>query len=336
MTIYDVAKRAEVSVATVSAVLNRSKYVSPELTQRVKQAAAELDYSINLLARSMQTGRTHSIGMLIPLFSTPDPFYAQVIHGVEDVLRRRGYTLNLGQTYNKLEEQSRYISGFRARSMDGLLIFQAPGDDPELRKFRQKKPVVFVGRIPEAPDADVVAIDIVAGTRIGMNHLIARGHRRIGLVVVKNSLSVRSSRIEGWRQALKSAGLPLLENYICEGDLETETDRRAATALLSLEEPPTAVFVDNLLLLIGVFEVLRERGIPCPRQMEIMSSDDAEWLDVFDPQISTVVQPSYELGVKAAEVLLKRLRYPNRKPERLLLRPTLRIRSNSEPSRDTP
>ena len=114
-TIYDVAKRAGVSTATVSAVLNRSTYVSPELTKRVKAVAEELDYRINHLARSLQIGRTNTIGMLIPLFGTPDPFYSQVVQGVEDVLRKKGYALILGQTHNSVEEQSRYISAFRSR-----------------------------------------------------------------------------------------------------------------------------------------------------------------------------------------------------------------------------
>src|SRR5258707_155581 len=136
-TIYDVAKRSGVSIATVSAVLNRTAYVRPELTQRVKQA--------------------------------------------EDVFRKKGYLLILGHTYNRVEEQSRYLSAFRSRLVDGILLFQAPGEDSELdRVLKTNKPVVFVGRIPEGVSADIVATDILYGTQMAVGHLLQQGHTKIG------------------------------------------------------------------------------------------------------------------------------------------------------------
>src|SRR5580692_10412931 len=180
-TIYDVAKRAGVSIATVSAVLNKSTFVSPELTKKVKVAVEELDYTINHLAHSLQTRSTRTVGMLIPDMGNPDPFYGQVVRGAEDVFRKKGYLLFLGHTYNQVEEQSRYLSAFRSRLVDGVLLFQAPGDDPELtRMLEKKRPLVFIGRVPPGIEADIVANDIVAGTRAGVEHLIRQGHRRIG------------------------------------------------------------------------------------------------------------------------------------------------------------
>ena len=132
-TIYDVAKLAGVSIATVSAVLNRTSFVSPELTTRVKDAVQQLDYTINHLAHSLQTRKTRTVGMLIPEVANPDPFYAQVTRGVEDVLRKKGYLLILGHTYNQVEEQSRYLAAFRSRLVDGVLLFQAPGADEDIR-----------------------------------------------------------------------------------------------------------------------------------------------------------------------------------------------------------
>src|SRR5689334_19619194 len=131
-TIYDVARKAGVSTATVSAVINRTSYVSPELTQRVKVAIKELDYTLNHLAHAMQTRTTRTIGMLIPDMGNPDPFYGEVVRGAEDVLRKKGYLLILGHTYNRVEEQSRYLSAFRSRLVDGVLLFQSAGSDEEL------------------------------------------------------------------------------------------------------------------------------------------------------------------------------------------------------------
>jgi len=326
-TIYDVAKRAGVSIATVSAVLNKSKFVSDELKNRVQDAAAALDYQINHLARSVQLGSSRTIGMLIPSFATPDPFYAQVVRGVEDVLSGKDYALLLGQTYNDVARQSRYLQAFRARLVDGILIFQNRGDDPELKKYiQQAKPVVFVGRLPEHLEGDVAATDIAAGTRMAVAHLIASGHKRVALLTVGSSTSVHQNRLAGWQQALHAAGLPAPAEYQRSSGLSAEGAREATRELLGLTPRVTAIFADNLLLVTGILQVLRERDIACPRHVEVMSSDDAEWLDVFEPAISTVVQPSYELGCTAAELLLKRLRNPKRKYQKILLQPVLKIR----------
>ena len=326
-TIYDVAKRAGVSTATVSAVLNRTSFVSPELTKRVKAAVEELDYTINHLAHSLQTRKTRTVGMLIPEVGNPDPFYGQVIRGAEDVLRKKGYLLILGHTYNKVEEQSRYLAEFRSRLVDGVLLFQAPGEDPELtRLLNSKRPIVFVGRVPVGIRADVVATDIAAGTKAGVAHLTGRGHKRIGLITVSMSMSVSDARIVGWRQALKSAGIPADMGLLVKTDLSAEAGQAAAAQLLALSERPTALFVDNLVMTAGVLKALQDLRLQCPRDVEVVSSDDAEWLDVFRPAISTVVQPSYELGTLAAEVLLKRIRHPGRAEENLILKPKLHLR----------
>ena len=326
-TIYDVAQRAGVSIATVSAVINKTAYVSPELTKRVKQAVTELDYTINHLAHALQTRSTHTIGMLIPDMGSPDPFYGQVVRGAEEVFRKKGYLLILGHTYNSVEEQSRYLAAFRSRLVDGVLLFQAPGEDEQLnRLLTAKKPVVFVGRIPEGGEVDVVATDIECGTRMGVEHLIRKGHRRIGLVTVAASLSVSTLRLSGWREALRSAGAVPDDAYFLAGELSVKSGREAAERLLSLPEPPTAIFADNLVIATGILAALQERGMRCPEEIELVSSDDADWLDVFHPPISAVVQPSYELGAKAAEVLLKRIRHPKRAPHVLLLKPELKVR----------
>lgn len=327
-TIYDVAKRAGVSIATVSAVLNKSSYVSPELTAKVRVAVDELDYTINHLAHALQTRSTRTIGMLIPDVASPDPFFGQVIRGAEDVLRKRGYLLMLGHTYNDVREQSRYLEAFRARLVDGVLLFQAPGEDKELdRLIRTKKPLVFVGRIPEELNADLVATDIEYGTKMAVEHLYGKGHRRIGLITVAASMSVSSLRRAGWSAALKHHRIKPDDQYVYEGELSAEAGYVGTQKLLALPQPPTAIFADNLVIATGILRALQERGVACPGEVEIVSSDDADWLDVFQPRITTVVQPSYQLGTQAAEVLMKRIRHPRRAQQRILLKPELKIRS---------
>jgi LacI family transcriptional regulator len=208
-----------------------------------------------------------------------------------------------------------------------VLLFQAPGEDSELKRILDKKrPIVFVGRVPSGLDADTVATDIAAGTQMGVKHLISKGHRRIGLVTVARSLSVASFRVEGWRAALKRGGIKPDPSLIVPGELAAESGYKAMNFLLDLPQPPTAVFADNLVDVTGILRALRQRALRCPDHVELVSSDDADWLDVFDPPITTVVQPSYELGVKSAELLLKRIKYPKRAAEMILLKPQLKTR----------
>ncbi|MGH9718933.1 MAG: LacI family DNA-binding transcriptional regulator [Bryobacteraceae bacterium] len=324
-TIYDVAKRARVSTYTVSSVLNRSAYVSPELTSRVQKAVRELDYTINDLARSLQTRKTRTVGMLIP--DIANPFYAKVVRGVEDVLKRSGYSLILGSTYNDGAEQSRYLTVFRSKQVDGLLLFVAPGDSTDIRNMvRAKKPVVFVGRLPVGFSADSVTPDHAKGTRLAVEHLIAKGYRRIGLITGHLALTTGSDRVAGWRRALKKAGLPAGPELVGEGDWTSESGYREAMRLLRSEPRPDALFAANCLMMTGALQALKELGLACPAGVAVMSSDDSDWLDVFEPRISTVLQPSYSMGEKAAELLLKRVKSPGRKYEKIILEPELKIR----------
>jgi LacI family transcriptional regulator len=324
-TIYDVARRARVSTYTVSAVLNRSAYVSPELTQRVQRAVQDLDYSINEVARSLQTRRTRTVGMLIP--DIAGPFYSMVVRGVEDRLKQDGYSLILGNTYNDASEQSRYLNLFRAKQADGILLFVAPDGEPEvLRLVEARKAVVFVGRSPSGFEADTVTADNVLGTRLAVRHLVSRRHKRIAIVTGHLSLSTSAERILGWREELKAHKLPAPKNWVAEGDWTTSSGYHAALRLLDLSNRPTAIFAANFLMMAGVLRALKERKVSVPAEAEVMSSDDSELLDCFDPPISTIVQPSYEMGRQAAILCLERIKNPARPFERITLTPALHLR----------
>lgn len=324
-TIYDVAKRAGVSTYTVSSVLNRSAYVSPKLTKRVEQAVQELDYTINELARGLQTRKTRTVGMLIP--DIANSFYARVVRGVEDVLKEAGYSLILGSTYNQREAESQYVTVFRAKQVDGFLLFISPGDEGEVQALvKAKKPIVFVGRKPLATVGDSVSADNTKGTRMAVQHLLAKGHRRIGLINGQQGLSSSIERVNGWKGALRKAGLSSPKELVYYGNWTAAAGFAATQHFLQLAEPPTALFTANLLMMVGSLRALQERKIPCPERVEVMSSDDSEWLDVFSPRISTVAQPSYEMGTQAAQLLLKRIKAPNRRVEQVVLEPELMLR----------
>lgn len=325
-TIKDVATRARTSTFTVSAVLNQSARVSPELTQRVLKAAAELDYTINRIASSLQTRRTFTIGILIP--DIANPFFANVVRGVEDVCRESNYSLLIGNTTNQAGEQARYLQLLRSRQVDGMLLFMAADSEPDLAPLveRQSPPLVFLGRRPQHSGALYVVADNRLGARLAVDHLIARGHQRIAILTGQASLSAAHDRIDGWRESHRAAGLKASRSYIKAGDWTAATARRQTRELLQFDPPPTAMFASNFLILTGILAALREQRLRVPTDVEVMSADDSEWLDVFDPPISVVVQPSHEMGAVGARLLLNRLAAPERSLASVVLRPELKIR----------
>jgi LacI family transcriptional regulator len=325
-TMTDVAKRAGVAISTVSAVLNDTAFVSPELKDRVLAAANEYGYRINALARGLKHGSSQTVGMLIPDFAAPDPFFSEVVQGAEIALRAKDYSLLLGQTHDQVTEQSRHIAKFRARLIDGLLLFQCQGKDPELDALiAERKPVVFVGRVPFAIQADVVATDIEAGTYMGVSHLLAKGRRRVALITNRDSLSVREFRLKGWHRAHAEYGATADSRlHVDTPRIAVDAGHQATEHLLTQPDPPDAIFANDLVTSIGAVRALQRQGLLS--KIEVFSSDDAEWLDVFHIPISTIVQPSHEVGSIAGRLFLDRIREPERSFETVLLKPTLKVR----------
>ena len=329
-TIYDVAKRAGVSTYTVSSVLNKSAFVSPELTARVEKAVQELDYTPNAVARSLQTRNTRTIGMLIP--DIGNPFYAIVAQGVEDTLRQEGYSLILGSTYDHVEEQARYLGVFRSKLIDGLLIYIAAGDQAEVQRLVEaRKPVVFVGRLPRGYTADSITVDNVKGVQLMLDHLIGKGHRDIALLLGQHSLSTVTDRVEGWKKAMKRHGIKARRELIIEGDWSEASAYAATQGLLRLPGRPTAIFAVNFPMLTGALRAIREAGLRCPEDIEVACSDDYDWLDLFHPPISTIIQHNYNMGEEAARMVLQRIRQPERPFQQTVMEPHLRIRGQSAP-----
>jgi LacI family transcriptional regulator len=324
----DVARSAGVSIATVSGVLNGSRHVSADLKERVLQAVDQLDYTINQVARSLQSRSTQMIGMLVPDIS--DPFHSNVVRVVEDLLKTAGYALLLGNLRDRPEEQSRYLQLLRAQQVDGILMYMVPGAEEEVRKLvENKRAVVLIGREPATFQADLVGIDHRTGTRMAIEHLIAKGHQRIGIIPGPESKPYSRTRVEGWKEAMAHAGLDVNERYVSHGDFTVSGGEMAASRLLDLDAPPSAILAGNFHEVVGVLRVLRQRRIE-PSSVEVMASHDTEVLDAFDPPVSSVDQPVRELGTKATEMLLRRMRQPGRPVERVLLRPSLKIRRSGQ------
>ena len=329
-TIKDVAAHAGVSVATVSAVINRNKYVSPDLTLRVQASIAALGYERNSLAQGLKMHTSQTIGLIIS--DITNPYFTSVVRGVEDVANARGYSLILGNTDEDLTKEKSYLRLLESKRVDGLILARhAPGNHAYLRSWpTHRLPLVSIGYLPDDVSIDAVLIDNVAGARQAVEHLITLGHERIGIVTGLPGITTSEERLTGYEQALAAHGIPLDPALIAEGNSRIDGGERAALQLLTQESArPTALFVTNGLMVIGALQALDRVGLRCPQDVALVGFDDFAWAAVMHPRLTTVRQPTYEIGQQAAQLLFERLEKRDAAPQVIRLQPRLIIRESS-------
>lgn len=329
-TIRDVAKRAGVSVATVSYVINGSKPVAPETAARVRQAMEELDYHPNAVAQSLRTRTTHVIGVVVS--DIANPFFAALVRGAEDYARQNGYSLIICNTNERLENERTYLDLLYRRRVDGLLLAPTGKNDDLIgRLIDRGMKLVLIDRTLPNHKAPAVLSRNEEGAYQATSHLIAYGHTEIGVVLGLPDVSTTRERFEGYRRALREHGLepsPRLEVY---GYSRVAGAREACLALLSRPDPPTAIFAMNNLMTIGVMQAIRQLGLRCPDDVSVVGFDDFEWAEAFDPPLTTVAQFPYEIGRQAAELLLSLLSGEEVEGEVKRLPVELRVRGSVAP-----
>jgi LacI family transcriptional regulator len=324
-SIYDVARESRVSVFTVSAVVNHKSHVSERLRKRVEAAIRKLNYRPNLIARSLANRRTHTIGMIVP--DIANPFFPMVVRGAEDAAQRHGYNLLLCNSDDSLAKEETSVELLLAKRVDGILLTKAAEDfRPSLRQMIREVniPFVLVMRTYPKLTKDAVITDDYQGAYDAVCHLARSKRRRIGLIGGPRKVSI--ARWEGFRDALKAEGLPYEPKLIVEGDYRIESGYRAGHALLS--HRPDGVYVANHLMTVGLLKAAEEMGLSCPENFGLISFDDYPWLGVFRPRLTTVELPKHQLGIEAAELLIRRISGDRSKPVVKKLQPELRIRES--------
>nr|WP_314582519.1 LacI family DNA-binding transcriptional regulator [uncultured Pseudomonas sp.] len=323
----DVARLARVSTSTVSHVLNGTRKVSPETVGAVQQAVRELGYIPNTLARSLARSRTNTIGVAISALS--NHYFSETVHAIETECARHGIMMLYVDTHDDPEQELRVVKALHHRRVDGILL--APSSDPAqaASAYLQANaiPTVLVDRLA-AEGFDQVGVENRESTRQLVAHLVGHGHRRIAMIAGHRGLSTTEERIDGYRQALSDAGLPFDESLLVNGESNSESARVAASALLALKAPPSAIMAANNLMTIGAMHALRDANIAVPEQMALVGFDDFDWADFFLPRLSVIAQPVQALGERAVQLLLQRIDNPDgtRLSERLGA--TLRIRNS--------
>lgn len=306
-TIIEVARRAGVSIATVSNVIRGTKRVSPDVRARVKAAIRELDYYPNEIARSLKVKQTRMLGMVLP--DITNPFFPEIIRGAEDTAFERGYFLVTANTDEQIGRERRIVSALRSYRVDGILLASAPGSDTAHIKntIASGLPIVCIDRPVPGVKTDAVLLDNVRGGRECVRHLIQLGHRKIAIITGKLEAQIARERLQGYEEALREADIRVDPALVFEGDFRDESGYRLGKQLLRGSAKATAVFVCNGVMTLGLLKAFEETGTRCPEDIALATFDDLAVDRSFHPHLTAVVQPSYEMGSRAATILMDRI-----------------------------
>ncbi|HEX7949972.1 MAG TPA: LacI family DNA-binding transcriptional regulator [Candidatus Limnocylindrales bacterium] len=311
-TIRDVARLAGVSTMTVSRVVNNSGYTSLATRLRVERAVQELGYVPNAVARHLRSKQTKAIALVVT--DITNPFFTTIARGVEDIAGERGFAVMFCNTDESDDEEARYLRLLIERQVDGVLLVPAGSPRASIRLLRSHKvPLVVLDRRVPGQRVDNVRCDSEAGAYALARHLIELGHRRIGVLTGRRAISTSADRVAGVRRALEDAGLSLDEALVRWGRFNfgdgnlSDGHQMAESVLTATDDPPTALFAANNFIAFGTFRALREMGLRVPDDISVVAFDDlpTEW--VSDPFLTVAAQPAYEIGRRAAEIMIDSL-----------------------------
>jgi DNA-binding LacI/PurR family transcriptional regulator len=329
-SLQEVARRAKVSIATVSRVLNKSDKVVPETRATVEKALRELGYRPSRVARRlrMKDGRAHLVGLIIP--DIQNPFYAEIARGVEDAAYAAEYALLLCNSDENPDKEQFYLDVMRSESVDGIVLPPFEETDTAVADIiKTGMPVVCVDRSLSKVKTDLVEVDNYRGAFEAVAHLVEKGHQSIGLIAGRIQVSTSRERRRGYLDALAEAGITPRKDLMREGDFRQESGRVLATELLGLRKPPTALFALNNLMTVGALNAVHQLGLRVPQDVAVVGFDDLPWAEALDPPLTVVRQPAYEVGKQAMELLLKRIMEPVRPTVTMRLLPQLIVRRST-------
>jgi len=303
VSIKDVAREAGVSHATVSRALRGSPLISPPTTARVKAMANKMGYSVNAVARSLVTGKTHTIGVVVT--SIADPFVGGVTAGIEAFANERGYSTILATCHADPETEKRMVDSLRERGVDGILVTSSRvGAEYSSMATEMRVPIVLLNNQRPGGYPDSVAIDNVGSAQRAVEHLLELGHRRIAYVGHSLGYASECDRRQGYQLALNGAGLEIQPAYILQADSTPESGAKAAATLAALTPRPTAIFCYNDITALGVLAYSREQDLRVPQDWSVIGFDDLFLSQHLYPPLTTIRQPMDEMGREAAKLLL--------------------------------
>lgn len=332
VTIKEIARRLGISKSTVSRALRDSPEISPATKERVIELARELDYSPNPIALSLLKNRTHTIGIIVP--DIDNPFFSTAISGVDDVAYSRGYHVMIYQSHESYERERIDVRHIADRRADGLIVSVASQsvNHAHFGELQERGiPIVFFDRASDKVQTHKVLVDDYEGAFRGTEHLIAQGCRRIAHISGPMNLTISRNRYEGYKEALLRHGLPIRDEWVVSAEYSQGEGTDRAYQLMALRERPDAIFAASDRIGIGVHWALRQLGYRMPDDVALLGFSDLGIAALLDPPLSSVAQPSFEMGRQAAELLLDLIENKSTPPsyETRVLKTNLVVRESS-------
>ena len=328
VTIRDVARAAGVSTATAARALGGYGHASPAARRKVSESARQLGYRPNVVARALVSRATTTVGLVVG--DIENPFFAAAARSLADVIDAHGYTMLLANADEDAGRERRAVDALRARQVDGMVVVPAPGASPEhlTELVTAGVPLVLLDRAVVGVAADSVLVRNVAGARAAVAHLAGLGHRRIGVVSDSPDITSSAERIQGYRQALRAAGIAPEPGLISIGGPTRDDGEAAALRLLDRPDRPTAVFTANNFMTVGALRAARSLALRIPEDVALVGFDDLDWTTLVQPPVTVVRQPVADLGRVAGERLLRRLDGDAGPPKRIRLDANLIVRGS--------
>jgi LacI family transcriptional regulator len=305
VTIYDVAREANVSMATVSRVVNGNPNVKPATRKKVLEVISRLGYRPNAVARGLASKKTTTVGVIIPDIS--NIFYAELARGIEDIATMYKYNIILSNSDQNAEKELHLLNTMLGKQVDGILFLGGHISEEHVQEFeRSPVPIVLAGAVEETSKVPSVNIDYKAASYDAVTELLEKGHKRIGFVSgpFHDTINMKF-KLEGYREALAKAGVEYSDDLVVEGEYTYDSGLEAWQRFSELEDKPTAIFVGNDETALGVVHGAQDQKVSIPDEVEVISFDNTRLALMVRPQLTSVVQPLYDIGAVAMRLLTK-------------------------------
>jgi LacI family transcriptional regulator, repressor for deo operon, udp, cdd, tsx, nupC, and nupG len=324
--IVDVAKMANVSTATVSRVLSKPETVTEKTTEKVLMAIEALNYHPNLLARQLRRLETKTILVVVP--DITNPFFSKVLRGIESVAAAKGYQVLLVDTGNDVERENGYLNILQQKKADGIVLLTARIDSQLVEDLARSFPVVLACEYIEGSRIPTVSIDNISGARKATEYLIDLGHERIGCITGPLEVVLSRDRLKGFYQAMASKNLTIEPVLVQEGDFSFDSGFNLMMKFFALGKLPTAIFAANDEMAMGVMKAVKSKGLKVPEDISVIGFDNLKFSSIFEPGLTTIAQPAYEIGENAMELLVKLINKEEVNQKQIILSDQLVLRES--------
>lgn len=329
-TIHDVAQLANVSMSTVSHVLNGTRKVNEETAAKVRKAIEQTGYIPNFVAKSLKKSSTHTIGVVIT--DIRNQFFVDVIHAIDEEARKEGYQVFISETEENCQREFEILEALCERRVDGIIYSPTIGKEKETIAYLKKVniPVVMIDRVI-GREFDWVGVESRESTKEIVKYLVGLGHKKIGVLAGFRGINTTEERVSGYQEAMEEAGLKVRKEWIISGNYRNEPVTEKLLQAMKSEHAPTALMAANNRMIYNAMDALQQAGLRVPEDVSLAAFGYSEWTDYFKPKLTVLIEPCRELGKQAYELLKRRIGDREMPVQQIRLMPRLEIRESCLP-----